>query len=338
MMPHCGAPPNGVEVAGHQFSDRTMPANTSRRVALAVLALAVVSLAQPAAAQPKVKSILFVGNSFTFGANSPLLRFHAHDVTDLNKAGFGGVPALFGIFAKEAGLSFEVSQETSPGKTLEWHYTERAPVLAGKWDVVILQGYSTLDPALPGDPRQHVVGAQHLASLFKAANPDAKIGLVSTWARADQVYKPTGHWYGKPIDVMAADLAASSVLALKAAPEISMVFPVGTAWGRAMREGIADPNPYDGIDYGKVNLWTWDQYHASTEGYYLEALVIFGEVTGVDPTTLGPLEAAANELGMSPVVTKALQTVAQEELVAARAAALPGPALVPPVTGSAPRP
>ena len=306
-----------------------------RQIVFAVLALTGAALAQSATAQPKAKSILFVGNSFTFGANSPLIRFHAHDVTDLNKAGFGGVPALFGIFAHEAGLSFEVSQETSPGKTLEWHYTERAPVLAGKWDLVILQGYSLLDPTTPGDPANHVLGAQHLSKLFKTANPDARIGLVSTWSRADQVYKPGGHWSGTPIDAMAADLAAASVLALKAAPEISMVFPVGTAWGRAMREGIADPNPYDGVDYGKVSLWTWDQYHASTEGYYLEALVIFGEVTGIDPTTLGATEAAAAELGMSPVVTKALQTVAEEELVAARAAALPGPALVPPIAPGA---
>jgi hypothetical protein len=295
------------------------------------------AMAQPApsAAQAKPTSILFVGNSFTYGANSPLIRFHARDVNDLNKSGFGGVPALFKLFAGEAGLNFEVSQETSPGKTLEWHYIERASVLQGRWDVVVLQGYSLLDPQKPGDPTQHVLGAQHLTTLFKTANPQARIGLVSTWSRADQVYKPGGYWSGKPIEAMADDLAAASALARKTVPDISMVFPVGGAWGRAMREGIADPNPYDGVDFGKINLWTWDQYHASTEGYYLEALVIFGEVTGVDPTSLGAGEVAAAELGMSPVVTQALQRVAKEELDAARAAPTPGSGITPPVSGSA---
>ena len=33
-----------------------------------------------------------------------------------------------------------------------------------------------------------------------------------------------------------------------------------------MQTGVADPNPYDGIEAGKVNLWTHDHYHASTHG------------------------------------------------------------------------
>ena len=57
-----------------------------------VLAVATLSLV---AAPAWSRTVLFMGNSFTFGANSPVLRFHARDITDLNKAGFGGVPALF---------------------------------------------------------------------------------------------------------------------------------------------------------------------------------------------------------------------------------------------------
>ena len=58
-------------------------------------------------------------------------------------------------------------------------------------------------------------------------------------------------------------------------------------------------NPYDGIDAGKLNLWTYDSYHASTHGYYLQALVIFGTLTGRDPRSLGDNECSAYELGMS---------------------------------------
>ena len=57
---------------------------------------------------------------------------------------------------------------------------------------------------------------------------------------------------------------------------VKAVIPVGEAWTRAMQTGVADPNPYDGIDAGKLNLWTYDHYHASMHGYYLEALVVFG--------------------------------------------------------------
>src|SRR5262245_15197540 len=252
------------------------------------------------------RSILFVGNSFTFGAGSPVQRFHPERVTDLNKEGIGGVPALFKTFATEAKLEYDVSLETSPGKSLSWHFTEKRPQLQGKWDVVILQGYSTLDQQHPGDPAEHLKGARDLAALFKAANSAAEIDLVTTWSRADQVYKPEGHWYGKPIYQMAEDLAAASTLALQGSRDLSTSIPVGGAWNRAMREGVADPNPFDGVDFGKVNLWTWDQYHASTEGYYLEALVIFGKVTGIDPVSLGARESAASDLGMSTAVVRAL--------------------------------
>jgi hypothetical protein len=83
-----------------------------------------------------------------------------------------------------------------------------------------------------------------------------------------------------------------------------------------MQIGVADPNPYDGIDAGKLDLWTYDHYHASTHGYYLEALVIFGALTGRDPRSLGPLECSGFELGLSRVEVRTLQQVAFDELAA----------------------
>jgi len=262
------------------------------------------------------RTILFVGNSFTFGDRSAVKRFHPERVSDLNKDGFGGVPALFKTFATEAGLDYDVSLETSPGKSLEWHYIQERAELEGKWDVVSLQGYSTLDEQHPGDAAEQIKGAHQLARMFVEENPDVKVYLVNTWSRADQTYKPDGHWYGKSIYQMAQDVAAANAMALKGFPDLTATIPVGGAWSRAMREGLADPNPYDGIDFGKVDLWSWDQYHASAEGYYLEALVIFGKITGVDPASLGAKETAAADLGISPAFAKALQNVAREELAA----------------------
>jgi len=45
-------------------------------------------------------SILFIGNSFTFAANSPVRFYRAETVTDLNNEGNGGVPALFKSFTQ----------------------------------------------------------------------------------------------------------------------------------------------------------------------------------------------------------------------------------------------
>ena len=61
----------------------------------------------------------------------------------------------------------------------------------------------------------------------------------------------------------------------------------------------------DGIEAGKLNLWTYDNYHASTYGYYLEALVTFGDVTGRDPRSLTESECSAFELGLSAALVAA---------------------------------
>ena len=268
-------------------------------------------------APAQAERILFVGNSFTFGAGSPVRSFHPELVHDLNREGIGGVPALFRTFATEMGLDWEVSLETSPGKDLAWHLANRRAELTGAWDVVVLQDHSTLDPAHPGDPTAHVRDSATMAALFKAGNPAARILLETTWPRADLTYSPRTRWAGKPIRAMADDLARANALALLNSRQLTGTIPVGQAWLRAMDSGLADPNPYDGVAFGKIDLWTWDHYHASAAGYYLAALTIFGRVTGLDPRTLGPRERAADELGFNPATTTALQRIAAETLAAA---------------------
>jgi hypothetical protein len=60
-------------------------------------------------------SILFIGNSFTYGAGSAVRYYRNQTVTDLNNEGVGGVPALFKVFAEQAGLKFDVAVETRGG-------------------------------------------------------------------------------------------------------------------------------------------------------------------------------------------------------------------------------
>lgn len=260
------------------------------------------------------ESVLFIGNSFTFGAGSAVRFYRADTVTDLNNLGIGGVPALFKSFTQQAGLGYDVSVETEPGSGLDFHLENRLGLIARRpWDTVVMHGQSTLDFAMPGDPAKLVATAKQMADILVARNPAVDIHLMATWSRADETYPEDGAWAGQPIEAMANDVRAAYDAAA-AAPNVRGVIPVGEAWTRAMETDVADANPYDGIDFGKVDLWTYDHYHASTHGYYLEALVIFGTLTGLDPRSLGGNECSAFELGMTMPQTRALQQVAFDEL------------------------
>lgn len=261
------------------------------------------------------QTIVFIGNSFTYGANSPVWKYRADTVTDLNHAdldhgGVGGVPALFKLFTQESGLNYTVSLETSPGKSFKWHWDNKQALIDRPWDHVVMQEYSTLDPDAPGNPATTIAYTKRLSDLFAARNPKVEISLTATWSRPDQTYQKSGHWYGQPITQMALDIRHAIDLAAKTSPAIDKVHPVGEAFTCAITTGVADPNPYDGTSFGQIDLWSWDHYHASTFGYYLEALTIYADVTGNDPRALGARETAAEELGISPTDAVRLQRVA----------------------------
>jgi len=260
-------------------------------------------------------SILFIGNSFTFGYGSPVRFYRPESVADLNSTGQGGVPALFKSFTAQAGLPYDVYLETEPGVGIDWHLEHKLEVIGQRsWDSVVMHGFSTLDSKKPGDPALLVASVRQMAQFLRTKNSKTDIRIMATWPRADQVYLAKGAWYGKPIEAMARDVRDGYDRA--AAGTGITVVPVGDAWVRAMRTGVADSNPYDGIDADKMNLWTYDAYHGSTYGYYLEALVLFGNITGRDPRSLGTNECSGFELGLSGAQVGALQQVAFDQLAA----------------------
>ncbi len=262
-------------------------------------------------------SILFIGNSFTFAWGSAVRFYRADTVTDLNGEGTGGVPALFKSFTAQAGLDYDVYLETRGGSGIDWHVAHKLELIGQRpWDAVVMHGYSTLDPKKPGDATLLIRSVQQMAEFLRSKNPQVDLRLMATWPRADQTYQPTGAWFGKPIAAMARDVRAGYDLAAAATPAIRGVVPVGEAWVRAMQTGVASANPYDGIAAGKLNLWTYDHYHASSYGYYLEALVLFGSLTGRDPRSLGANECSGFELGLSAAQVDALEQVAFDELAA----------------------
>lgn len=280
---------------------------------------------QPPPTSGAPQRILFVGNSFLHGHAPPVLHYNAARVTDLNGTGFGGVPGVFRALADEAGLQVEVASELMSGQTLRFHLDEkRALITARPWDVVVLQEYSTLSPRRPGDATAFVAAAGALESAVHAVNPAARVYLLQTWARADQVYQtPGGRWSGQSLEAMQADLRLAYARAAHKASCVAGVLPVGDAALRAVQEGVADRNPYDGIEPGQVNLWGPDSYHFGPWGSYLEALVIFGKLTGRDPQGLGAQSRAGRDLGLTPAQVEAAQRVAARELTGAASPGAP---------------
>ena len=269
----------------------------------------------PAPAQAPHR-VLFVGNSFLHGHAPPVLHYNAARVTDLNGSGYGGVPGVFKQLAEEAGLHVDVASELVSGQTLQFHLNEkRALIVSRPWDIVVLQEYSTLSPQRPGDAVAFIAAAGRLQAMVHGANPAARVYLLETWARADQVYRtPGGRWAGRTLEAMQADLHAAYALAAARAGCMAGVLPVGDAALRAVQEGVADRDPYDGITPGQFKLWADDNYHFGAWGSYLEALVIFGQLTGRDPASLGVASRAGRDLGLSAEQIRAAQAVASRQL------------------------
>ena len=290
----------------------------------------------PAAAQAAGKPtvILFVGNSFFHGAFEPVLSYNTAAVTDENfkpsgprrgrehaDGPWGGIPGIFKKLTDEAGLNYEVHLEAVSGQTLQFHYDSVLAVIKQpKWDAVIMHDYSTgpVPARHGGQPARFFTYATKLEQAVHEANPAAKVYLYETWARADITY-PAGKSYSSlPLDSMATDLHRAYYQEAAQDPGFVGVAPAGDAWLRAVRQGLADPNPYDAPEPGKVDLWGRDHYHPSIYGAYLNACVVLAEVTGKNPRRLGKKEAAAAALGIAPAVAVRLQKTAWEQVRAAR--------------------
>jgi hypothetical protein len=262
------------------------------------------------------ETILFVGNSFTYAQGSAVMGYQPDSVTDLNGTRIGGIPALFKSFTQQAGLDYTVSLETVGGSGLDLHYNTKRALIDRAWDNVVMHTFSTLNASAPGNPAQLIQYTGLLTNMFEAKNPDVDVNLMATWSRADQTYPPGGAWYGQDIYQMGKDVKAGYDLAAAATPSVRSVIPVGNAWNLAMASGFADTNPYDGIDAGKVNLWATDSYHASLYGSYLEALTVFGNITGLDPRSLSADEQAAKTLGIASADVLAMQNLAYQTIAA----------------------
>jgi hypothetical protein len=324
-------------------------------------------LAAPAlAAEPPPLAVLFVGNSFTY-TRPPALQYNLDGVTDLNYENFlanpegadpalpqpwGGVPAIFEVLARQAGIAVDVKHSLRGGATLRGHFLNtnpagwdlRANIAKQPWDLVVLQGNSTEALDVAGGNRAqfiayvdklsdwiHVGAAEQYreSALYPGgsnalrtipANPsaraDTRVFLYQTWARPDLVDPDGTPYAGQTLEAMTADLREAYAAAAAINGRIAGVAPVGDAFLHAVQTGVALRDPYrptpDGVDL----WWHEDQFHPGVHGSYLSALVMFGTLTGVDPRSFGVHEQAAADLGIDGSTANRLQRVAGETLAA----------------------
>jgi len=212
-----------------------------------------------ALAPARADDILFIGNSFTFGAEAPLVRLN------------GGVPKLVEEIARARGKVLSTSAVTAGGK--DWSYHLAQPVtgaaLALKaWTWVVLQDLST-GPTRIGNEPQFMKDGATFSDRIARSSPAAGIVLYETWARPPGLFYHTspGNAFSGPADMM-SDLHQSygrlrDDLAARDPKREVRVALVGTAFARVH------------TDYPAINLDAFDHHHATAEGYYLAALVIY---------------------------------------------------------------
>ena len=129
------------------------------------LAFALAAFALHAAASAAPTSILFVGNSYTFGRVEPVMSYNAANVRDLtapmwaaNSSGsnlfephpWGGIAGIFKQFTVQAGLDYDVAISARNAASLRGHLLNtntagwdlRGNISSQAWDKVVLQEQS----------------------------------------------------------------------------------------------------------------------------------------------------------------------------------------------------
>ncbi len=188
-------------------------------------------------------------------------------------------------------------------------------------------------------------GIQRVIPANTNASAATQVYLTETWARPDMSFAhlittpDPASSSGEPIvdtssaggaatlyytslGAMSADLHAAFAAEGQANTGLAGVIPVGDAFqlgvdrGSVKGSGFYDangvfvpPQPGEPLD-----LWWDDGLHASKYGSYLDALVQFGTITGLNPLSLGADESAAESLGISGTDALFLEHLAAEDL------------------------
>lgn len=244
---------------------------------LLILILAVLS-----AGSQTLKRVLFIGNSYTYVNNLPqMLADVALSVNDT---------VIF-------------DSNTPGGYTLQGHSTNQTTltkIMAGNWDVVVLQEQSQR-PSFPINQVQTQVFpyATMLDSIIMEYNPCAETMFYMTWGRknGDAANCPN-------LPPVCTYLGMDSLLRLRymmmAEMNDAVVSPVGAVW-RYIRQ-----------NHPAIELYDADESHPSPAGTYAAAVCFYTTIFRKSPlqitfnSTLPPADATAIRSAVQTVVFDSL--------------------------------
>jgi len=208
---------------------------------------------------------LFIGNSYTFGGPEMVITDH------------GGVPKLVEAIAASKGRKISTLMLTASGKDLGYHLAQPKTgedIKAKKWDWVVLQDFSTEATHVGGKLDDFFKNGETLYKLIMANSPNTKVVLYETWARPKGSEFYSGTSTPKTftdVPEMFSELQKNyaelyrRLEAIDPGTQVELA-PVGLAFERSLEK------------YPEINLSNSDLHHASVEGNYLTALVIYATI------------------------------------------------------------
>lgn len=204
----------------------------------------------------QTKSVLFLGNSYTYVNN---------------------LPQLTATLAASVGDSLVYDSNTPGGYTLEGHSTNATSlnkIMQGNWDFVVLQEQSQR-PSFPLGQVQNDVFpyATFLDSVINANNMCAETMFYMTWGRKNGDASNCAAW--PPVcTYQGMDSLLNLRYRMMADDNDAVVSPVGEVW------------KYIRNNFPTIELYSTDESHPSVAGSYAAACCFYSAIFRKDPTLI----------------------------------------------------
>lgn len=195
------------------------------------------------------KSILFIGNSFTFMNDMPL---------------------TFKAIAEAKGKKVYIDTVVEGGKNLDYHASRAETfekIKSRKWDFVVVQGHSN-ELAQP-DVKVDLKTLPHAEKIIDSIRQNyscTQVVLYMTWG-----YKYGNHMWNPIATYDSMQLRIKNQYLRFADLLDARVCPVGEVW-----KSIRD-------NYAGINLYDPDNHHPSPAGSYISACTFYASIFGESP-------------------------------------------------------
>lgn len=226
----------------------------------------------------KAVRVLLVGNSYT-------MHHSLHSMLQKLAAQVEGGPRMTVDAVAHGGYS--LSNHLRTGQAL-------TRIRAGHYTHVVLQGHSM---SAVDHPDKLIADAKRFKQAIDASS--GQTVFYATWARSPEVRLYRTHKSVRSFAQMSM-LVSSTYFELSSLLRAGLA-PVGSAFERAL------------VEHPKLGLWGSDGSHPSVAGSYMAACVLYGAITGLDPSTTRYVPNS-----MKPEDAELVRAVAARSLAAAR--------------------